>query len=1655
MRPLGVAVVLLSAGLTPAWSAGSPSPAAPHVDGGAMANMPRASVPSLAILHTSGTDDTDGVVRTGNLQTRAAKTSGPFPPIPDNGIAEAPEEALTVALDTSRPVAVLGLSQTVAAPEVFFDWSDWGERSAREGETVIIPVHVEPAPVSPVTIRYTLGPDADVRTDDADSSDYTGSGSVEIAANQGDGIISIAIVDDPLIEPLQESFIVSLAAPTADSGYVLGEAEYRKVKRVIIAEGVCDRTPQVQDGIMRFVNSELNSKSLQRHNVSNCADVRSEHLTYQIAHPGIMDLARRGIRELKVGDFQDLPVILYFDLRDNQLETLPDGVFEGLVITQQLNLSGNSLRELSAGTFSGLEIPGAGDRGGTALFLRNNQLETLPSDVFSGLVIGDLDLSGNRLRTLPTGIFFGQDMRYGILNLKDNQLESLPIGAFTGLRVWRLDLRDNQLQTLPVFVFFDMVAGQLDLSGNKFTHLPSGLFSGLELRGGGPNSSSPGMLRMRDVAVRESLLAFQPGVFSGLKVDILDLSTANATPELLSAYAGFSAGVFDGLTVGTLDLSNNWFTAFPPGLFEGLDISGDLILGGNCLLTLAPNMFRGLIIDTLDLSYNALLEKTPAPPADLFNGLTVRKGLDLSLSGLSRLSADVFNGLTISGDLDLSLNELERLPADVFRGLGISGDLDLSRNRLMMLPENVFAGLVLSGDLKLSDNQLVSLPSDIFAGLEIGGALQLQGNKLVELPHDVFAGLRIDNLDIGINALSSLPARLFAGLNLENLRLDQNRLETLSVGAFADLRVDTLDLAGNALSALPAEAFAGLNVNENLVLSGNRLVSLPANVFAGLNLENLHLDQNRLETLSVDAFADLSVRGSLDLSINRLESLPAGVFSGLSLESLFLRNNVLSMLPGDFFSHFDVGRELGLDGNVGAPFQLAVELEHIAGDSTVDGSTEVRLQLSEGAPVDISVPLLVSGGTSSVSTATIVAKATASESFTIEGSGRITVGLGDLPALPGGYTGLQLVGGDPLVLFGLRPIDATITSNPENEQTYIAGEFIEVTLRFSEAVVVDATAGQPGLVLQMGAETRNAAYVSGTDMDTLLFRYQVLEGDVDVDGISWSQDALELNGGSLADRSGNAAVLTLPGQADTEFHKVVAPRLEVSFDADSYVAVECNAALAGDEVCDTAGATIQVRLNKVPVVPFSASLNYLPAGGASAGDYQAATFVLFQVGEMQKNLQVHALADLETESGEKVTVTFGGLSARATAVEPTTVEVQLLDLPTLNLSSSFSTGAEGSSVVVTVTSSVPAPVGGMEVGYMITAGGPDAATGADFTDPDDGMVTIPAGMQVADISIFLNDDAVYEGDESFAVELAVPAGITAGTFVLGAPSGTTVIIADNDEQPDAFTLAVAPPGVSESAGVTEVTVTIALVGEVSLAIATDFSLVLSGSAIEGTDYTLRGERLVRISAGALVGRAAFTLTPNRDLDVEGDERIVFTASSSSFTASQTVPLVLTNSVNTGFAGEKLTVADAKMFYHAFAVHAERGNDAVSSQASHALVALRAEQRDDNSIVSSRASAVDVSPDERLQRMLAVADALDEINPEAMDFNGDLDVNIVDAAVLYYALALPASLGNGVEGGYETLRRTILGRFLPGNPSDAELRAMLLRANSFPVRNYLK
>ena len=159
------------------------------------------------------------------------------------------------------------------------------------------------------------------------------------------------------------------------------------------------------------------------------------------------------------------------------------------------------------------------------------------------------------------------------------------------------------------------------------------------------------------------------------------------------------------------------------------------------------------------------------------------------------------------------------------------------------------------------------------------------------------------------------------------------------------------------------------------------------------------------------------------------------------------------------------------------------------------------------------------------------------------GLGSSSVGFGR-PASGAGfelYTGTIRGGGDRLRFYGLShvlraaaPADTPYVTgvepvDPPANGNYATGETITVAVTFSEDVSVSG-AGTPTFPLLIGSNTRQAQYQSAASTATrLVFTYDVLNDDSDLDGISNAERRLDVPTNAAITRRGDSGVAAYPG----------------------------------------------------------------------------------------------------------------------------------------------------------------------------------------------------------------------------------------------------------------------------------------------------------------------------------------------------------------------------------------------------------------------------------------------------------------------------------------------------------------------------------------------
>ena len=133
--------------------------------------------------------------------------------------------------------------------------------------------------------------------------------------------------------------------------------------------------------------------------------------------------------------------------------------------------------------------------------------------------------------------------------------------------------------------------------------------------------------------------------------------------------------------------------------------------------------------------------------------------------------------------------------------------------------------------------------------------------------------------------------------------------------------------------------------------------------------------------------------------------------------------------------------------------------------------------------------------------------------------------------LPATGSAEALAGQKALVIDGLAPEIVKVDA-PTNG-TYVAGQTLDFTVQFNDAVTVDTAGGTPRIAITLDSGgTVYADYLAGSGGTTLTFRHVVRSGELDSTGLALGS-RIELQGASLRDGTGNEAALTLQGVAAT------------------------------------------------------------------------------------------------------------------------------------------------------------------------------------------------------------------------------------------------------------------------------------------------------------------------------------------------------------------------------------------------------------------------------------------------------------------------------------------------------------------------------------------
>ena len=543
--------------------------------------------------------------------------------------------------------------------------------------------------------------------------------------------------------------------------------------------------------------------------------------------------------------------------------------------------------------------------------------------------------------------------------------------------------------------------------------------------------------------------------------NLTELSLDHSSIEDLTPLAGLTS-------LTELWLSGNAIADLTP--LAGLTNLTWLWLGDNSIADLTP-LVRLTNLARLSLDHNSIEDITPLAGltsltelrlehngiSDLtaLAGLTNLTGLWLGDNAISDLTPLV--GLTNLTELRLENNNISDLaPLVENTGLGLGNWLDVWGNPLSdrsintHIPALQARGVISVGHeeetpLAIPDARLRSAIADRLGKASRDPITAREMTTLSHLyPHDSDIGeltgleyaIKLTTLQLGSNRVSDLAP--LAGLkNLTTLSLYDNDASDLTpLAGLTNLA--ELDLDFNGISDLTP--LAGLTNLKELHLRSNSVADLTP--LAGLtSLTRLYLSFNNASDLT--PLAGLTNLTELELVFNGVSDLTplAGLtnltrleleanditdllpLAGLTnLATLKLSGNSISGLPAGLFAGFADLETLDLAHNPGTPFTFTLELERTdTANRLAPSPAGVAVRLAEAAPFEMTAALSVHNGSASLASLTIGAGDTASTPAQVTapvGSSTATHVVLDHPTrIPGGFTGVEVRTGSPLVLF--------------------------------------------------------------------------------------------------------------------------------------------------------------------------------------------------------------------------------------------------------------------------------------------------------------------------------------------------------------------------------------------------------------------------------------------------------------------------------------------------------------------------------------------------------------------------------------------------------------------------------------------------------------
>ena len=1260
-----------------------------------------------------------------------------------------------------------------------------------------------------------------------------------------------------------------------------------------------------------------------------------------------LDLTESRLHPIPEDLFDGLTKLEFLNLSRNELSSLPDDLFDGLGALEELDLDRNQLTQVSADQFEG--APNL-----TALFLSNNRLESLPAGVFGNLTqLERLWLNHNDFAALTSNIFVASPnstSRLRELRLRNNDLTTLPEDMFQGTPgLETISIFGNKLVALPQNLLVNLSSLQVFFAcGNEklqgFPDLPPGM----DVRGVftdpckdaatasitlDPTVVAEGDSQGVPVQVTARLESY-PVNYHGNLTLILSGDAVEGVDYTIEPY---SIIIPQGYVVATGTVT---FVPVDDGLAEAaesivVDARLDSLRRNDAGTGPQSTLFPGKVAEaTLTLADN------DSPATDIFMSVSpqvIREDVGArditvtaSLQGRARGAATtvaVQTGGTavLTDDYTISPTPFSiTIPAGATSASAIMRVLPVNDN-LQEGDETIEVAGTSDGGLTVNPAEITIQDDEI--GTQVNIDLSVSPDSIGEA--DGATGFTLTYRIDG----SALPSTSTVSLTLEGSAEGGGTDYTASP---PDITIPTGSLTGSIVFDLTPAADEVVEGDETIVISGSHdggFTVIPATI-------TLTDDVNDTATLSItgptgevneggDAAFTVTLSHQVAADVIVAWSAPgagdAAVAADLATTSssvIFSANSAAGATRtftigavDDPLSEMDETFTVTL-GAASSTLSDRVALATASATATIEESDPITVEISgdttvaEGASASYTVSLSPVGVTPTadltVDYATADGSAVAGSDYTTAtrtltftqgdaGDQTVTVDTlddvldDDDETFSVAISDPQGGGGPTAVLSGTASSVTTTITDDDGTPTAI-------TLSVSTTTIGEAD-GETGVTVTatlVGSSTRATA-------TTVTLSLSGTASDPDDYAVTTALASLTIPAG----QSDASATLTLTPVSD----EVVEGDETVTVDGDAtgFTVSSATITITDDDtatlsitgpasaVTEGANAVFTVTLSHAVDADVTVAWSAPGAGDAGAADLSATagsvTFAANSAAGATRTVTIGAVNDPLSEMDETFTVTLGTVSSTLSdrvslATASATATIEESDPITVEISGD-TTVAEGASASYTVSLSPVGvtPTADLTVDYATADG--TAVAGSDYTSSS-GTLTFTqdsAGEQTFIVDTL--QDTLDDDDETYTVTLsnAQGGGGPAPTLSTTDASVTTTIT-DDDGTPTNITLSVNTDSIGEADGQTDVTVTATLVGDSTRATATTVTLSLSGTASDPADYAVTTAlTTVTIPAGRPGGSVTTTLTPAADQVVEGDETVTVDGAVMGFTVT--------------------------------------------------------------------------------------------------------------------------------------------------------------------------